>query len=83
MITMQSMPSRKVELATNLAARMEWEQAVADEYLASQDAGRRRASQKEDPALSDARARQDAARELMDESMFAFTLSAIPRISMR
>lgn len=82
MITMQSLPTAKVELATDLAARMEWEAALADEYAASKTAIRR-ASSKSDPAAADARARMDAAQAAMAASTFTFTLTAIPRTRYR
>lgn len=83
MIQMQSMPTKQVRLATNLAARLAWEEAVADEYRATQQAVKRRASQKDDPVVADARARQDAAQAEMAGSVAVFTLRALPRSKYR
>ena len=83
-IHMSGLPEKVVELATNVAARAEWEQAIRDEQDATLEAARaRRMSDKDSLCLNEIRARIDAAQEAMAGSVYAFTLRAITRSQYR
>lgn len=83
-IRMSGLPEKVVELATNVAARAEWEQAIRDEQDITLEAARsRRMSGEDSPGLKEIRARIDAAQEAMAGSVYAFTLRAITRSQYR
>ena len=83
-IRMSGLPEKVVELATNVAARAEWEQAIRDELDITLEAARsRRMSGEDSPGLKEIRARIDAAQEAMADSVRVFTLRALPRGSYR